>query len=43
MYMSNLWISFKQQKRVALLMAAGAFEGASIGPLIHLAIEINPR
>lgn len=33
----------KQQKRVALLMTAGLFEGASIGPLIDLAIEIDPR
>ena len=33
----------KQQKRVALLMAAAFFEGASIGPLIALAIEIDPR
>lgn len=34
---------YEQQKRVALLMAAGLFEGASIGPLIDLAIEIDPR
>lgn len=33
----------KQQKRVALLMMAALFEGASIGPLIDLAIEIDPR
>ncbi|XP_040989959.1 bax inhibitor 1-like isoform X1 [Juglans microcarpa x Juglans regia] len=32
----------EQQKRVALLMAAAVFEGASIGPLIDLAIEIDP-
>lgn len=24
-------------------MASGAFQGASIGPLIELAIQINPR
>lgn len=33
----------KQQKRVALLVVAAVFEGASIGPLIDLAIEIDPR
>ncbi|OAY56779.1 bax inhibitor 1 isoform X2 [Manihot esculenta] len=33
---------YEEQKRVALLMAAGLFEGASIGPLIDLAIEIDP-
>lgn len=33
----------EQKKRVALLMAAAVFEGASIGPLIDLAIEIDPR
>lgn len=39
------WILFlgKQQKRVALLMAAALFEGASIGPLVALAIEIDAR
>uniref|UniRef100_A0A5B7BQB6 Putative bax inhibitor 1-like n=1 Tax=Davidia involucrata TaxID=16924 RepID=A0A5B7BQB6_DAVIN len=33
---------YEEHKRVALLMAAALFEGASIGPLIHLAIEIDP-
>lgn len=33
----------KQQKRVGLLMMAALFEGASIGPMIDLAIEIDPR
>ncbi|KAJ8774496.1 hypothetical protein K2173_016942 [Erythroxylum novogranatense] len=33
---------YLEKKRVALLMAAGLFEGASIGPLIDLAIEIDP-
>ncbi|XP_052171402.1 bax inhibitor 1-like isoform X1 [Diospyros lotus] len=32
----------EQQKRVGLLMAAALFEGASIGPLIELAIRIDP-
>lgn len=32
-----------QQKRVSLLMAAGLLEGASIGPLIELAIDFDPR
>ncbi|XP_019179651.1 PREDICTED: bax inhibitor 1-like isoform X1 [Ipomoea nil] len=32
----------EQQKRVALLMAAALFEGASIGPLIELAIDFDP-
>ncbi|KAF3448255.1 hypothetical protein FNV43_RR08968 [Rhamnella rubrinervis] len=34
--------TYEEQKRVALLMASGAFQGASIGPLIELGIEINP-
>ena len=33
---------FEEQKRVGLLMAASLFEGASIGPLIDLAINIDP-
>jgi hypothetical protein len=33
----------EQQKRVALLMATALLEGASIGPLIDLAIQIDPR
>ena len=32
-----------QRKRVTLLMAASLFQGASIGPLIDLAIQIDPR
>ncbi|XP_059657654.1 bax inhibitor 1-like [Cornus florida] len=32
----------QELKRVSLLMATAVFEGASIGPLIHLAIEIDP-
>ncbi|XP_010325302.1 bax inhibitor isoform X1 [Solanum lycopersicum] len=32
----------EQQKRVALLMAAALFEGASIGPLIELGINFDP-
>ena len=32
-----------QKKRVTLLMAASLFQGASIGPLIDLAIQIEPR
>lgn len=46
-HVSGFYTSFfffgKQQKRVALLMMAALFEGASIGPLIDLAIEIDPR
>ena len=33
----------KQQKRVALLMASALFQGASIGPLIELAIRVDSR
>ena len=32
-----------QRKRLSMLMAAALLEGASIGPLIGLAIEIDPR
>lgn len=32
-----------QKKRVTLLMASSLFQGASIGPLIDLAIQIEPR
>nr|XP_018632136.1 bax inhibitor 1-like isoform X1 [Nicotiana tomentosiformis] len=32
----------EQQKRVALLMAAALFEGASIGPLIKAGIDFDP-
>ncbi|KAK7330821.1 hypothetical protein VNO77_25025 [Canavalia gladiata] len=34
--------SFQEQKRVSLMMASAAFLGASIGPLIDLAIAIDP-
>ncbi|OMP07243.1 Bax inhibitor 1-related protein [Corchorus olitorius] len=41
-----LWLcltpSHQEGKRFSLLMASALFEGASIGPLIHLAIEIDP-
>ncbi|KAK8587379.1 hypothetical protein V6N12_021875 [Hibiscus sabdariffa] len=33
---------YEEQKRVSLLMASAAFEGASVGPLIDLAIQIDP-
>lgn len=39
----KFYVSIEQQKRVATLMAAAVFEGASIGPLIDLAIQIDPR
>ncbi|KAI4315202.1 hypothetical protein L6164_028036 [Bauhinia variegata] len=43
---SMIWLlstpTFEEKKRVALLMAASLFEGASIGPLIELAIDIDP-
>lgn len=33
---------YEEQKRMALLMAAALFKGASIGPLIELAIDFDP-
>ncbi|XP_043715754.1 bax inhibitor 1-like [Telopea speciosissima] len=43
---SILWLlstpPYEERKRVTLLMAAALFEGASVGPLIDLAIEIDP-
>ncbi|KAK4802136.1 hypothetical protein SAY86_000339 [Trapa natans] len=33
---------YEEQKRVGLLMASSLFQGASIGPLIDLAIEVDP-
>ncbi|WCJ25783.1 BAX inhibitor 1 [Euphorbia peplus] len=33
---------YEEQKRVGLLMAAALLEGASVGPLIHLAIQMDP-
>ncbi|GLT76347.1 hypothetical protein SLA2020_480160 [Shorea laevis] len=32
----------QEQKRVALLLASAAFQGATIGPVIKLAIDIDP-
>ncbi|MED6193879.1 Bax inhibitor 1 [Stylosanthes scabra] len=32
----------QEQKRVSLLLASALFQGASIGPLIDLAIEVDP-
>ncbi|XP_015963644.1 bax inhibitor 1 [Arachis duranensis] len=32
----------EEQKRVSLLLASALFQGASIGPLIDLAIEVDP-
>ncbi|KAE9450719.1 hypothetical protein C3L33_17383, partial [Rhododendron williamsianum] len=34
---------YEEQKRVTLLMATALLQGASIGPLIDVAIEIDPR
>ncbi|XP_027336425.1 bax inhibitor 1-like [Abrus precatorius] len=43
---SVIWLlstpPFEEQKRVFLLMALALFQGASIGPLIDLAIAIDP-
>ncbi|XP_076881265.1 bax inhibitor 1-like isoform X1 [Bidens hawaiensis] len=33
---------YEEQKRVSLLMASALFQGASIGPLIDLAIDFDP-
>ncbi|XVE57571.1 hypothetical protein DITRI_Ditri04bG0100700 [Diplodiscus trichospermus] len=33
---------YEEQKRVSLLMTSAVFEGASIGPLIDLAIQMDP-
>lgn len=38
-----LFLLDEQKKRVSLLMATALFKGASIGPLIDLAIQIDPR
>jgi len=40
---SHSLFCFLQQKRLSLLMASALFQGASIGPLIHLAVAIDPR
>ncbi|KAE9596750.1 hypothetical protein Lal_00007683 [Lupinus albus] len=43
---SMIWLlstsPHEEQKRVSLLMASSLFEGASIGPLIDMAIQIDP-
>ncbi|KAI5655782.1 hypothetical protein M9H77_32969 [Catharanthus roseus] len=43
---SIIWLlatpPYEEQKRVGLLMASAVFEGASIGPLIELAIDFDP-
>lgn len=43
---SMVWLlatpSYEEKKRVSLLMATALFKGASIGPLIDLAIQIDP-
>ncbi|KZV53282.1 Bax inhibitor [Dorcoceras hygrometricum] len=43
---SIIWVlsvpQYEEKKRMSLLMAAALFEGASIGPLIELAIEFDP-
>ncbi|XP_027181306.1 bax inhibitor 1-like [Coffea eugenioides] len=43
---SMMWLlstpPFEEHKRLSLLMAAAVFEGASIGPLIELAISFDP-
>ncbi|KAJ1415020.1 Bax inhibitor 1-related [Sesbania bispinosa] len=43
---SMIWLlstpTFEEQKRVSLLMASALFQGASIGPLIDLALVIDP-
>ncbi|XP_062027017.1 bax inhibitor 1-like [Rosa rugosa] len=33
---------YEEKKRVSLLMAAATFQGATVGPLIDLAINMNP-
>ncbi|XP_061343947.1 bax inhibitor 1-like [Gastrolobium bilobum] len=43
---SSIWLlstpPYEEQKRITLLMAGSLFQGASIGPLIDLAIHIDP-
>lgn len=43
---SMVWLlatpSYEEKKRVSLLMATALFKGASIGPLIDIAIQIDP-
>ncbi|XP_030533503.1 bax inhibitor 1-like [Rhodamnia argentea] len=43
---SMLWLlstpPYEEQKRFGLLMAAALFEGAAIGPLIEMAIKVDP-
>ncbi|XP_020216905.1 bax inhibitor 1 [Cajanus cajan] len=43
---TSLWLlstpPFEERKRVTLLMLSSLFQGASIGPLIDLAVKIDP-
>ncbi|XP_073283574.1 bax inhibitor 1-like [Primulina huaijiensis] len=43
---SIIWLlsvpQYEEKKRMSLLMAAALFEGASVGPLIELAIDFDP-
>ncbi|KAK7309076.1 hypothetical protein RJT34_05525 [Clitoria ternatea] len=43
---TSVWLlstpPFEERKRVTLLMSSSLFQGASIGPLIDLAIQIDP-
>jgi len=34
---------YEERKRYGLLMAAALLEGASVGPLIKLAVDFDPR
>lgn len=40
---ADIFVYLEQQKRFRALMAAAVFEGASVGPLIDLAIQFDPR
>lgn len=40
---SSYCFLLEQRKRFGLLMAASVLEGASVGPLIELAIDFDPR
>jgi FtsH-binding integral membrane protein len=43
---TSVWLlstpPYEERKRLGLLMAAAMFQGASIGPLIDLAIQVDP-
>ncbi|CAL5187690.1 unnamed protein product [Lathyrus oleraceus] len=43
---TSVWLlstpPYEERKRLSLLMAAAMFQGASIGPLIDLAIQVDP-